>query len=65
MQYFIVMAMVYSFSYIYHKSTHCKEQSWSEFDSNLFAIIVAVIWPITLWFIIPHAIINLINRLRK
>lgn len=57
--YAIIMAVAFSFCYICHKRLHQNERLYFDSYSLLFAVPMAIFWPVTVWFFGPYLFINL------
>ena len=55
-------AAAFSFCYIGHKKI--KEGTWlyDDQDSILFAVLMGIFWPVTIWFFLPYLLITLYKK---
>lgn len=55
-------AAAFSFCYIGHKKI--KEGTWlyDDRDSILFAVLMGIFWPVTMWFFLSYLLINLYKK---
>lgn len=57
--YAIIMAVAFSLCYICYKRLHQNERSYDGGNSLFFAVITAIFWPVTVWFLGQYLFINL------
>ncbi len=60
--YAMITAAAFSFCYIGHKKIKRQKYLYSDNDSVLFAVWMAIFWPATVWFFGPYLIINLYKK---
>lgn len=62
--YCIVASLFFSFYYICHKRLHSKDRLYGDSDSVLFAVLLAVFWPATMWIGVPYILINIYKYIK-
>lgn len=62
--YCIVASLFFSFYYICHKRLRSKDYLYSDGDSVMFAVLLAIFWPATMWIGVPYILINIYKYIK-
>lgn len=63
--YAVIMMILFIFYYTAHKEIHLDEWNYEDSDSVLFAVLLSISWPLTIWMGVPYTLINLYTKQKQ